>query len=239
MKLLAGIDGCRTGWVAAIGALESDGCFTFREFLIRESLGEYLQDSAYELIAIDIPMGLAASAEHGGRLCDIEARRLLGKRGCCVFSPPVREAVYADSDEKAKTININSSKQRIGVSKQALAIRGKIREADELMYGMPYPPQNVFEVHPELCFSTMNRDRAIPVSKKKPQGQQMRHEILQRCLQDGGACAFDSCWRFCGAIDDRLDALAALWTAGRIYRRQAEQLPADVIMSQDIGVIWR
>lgn len=88
--LAAGVDGCPAGWIAAVARGEA-GCveatelrlFATVEDLIawRESQSE--RDRAASPrpgapVTIDIPIGLPAVA--GPRVCDREARRLLGRR---------------------------------------------------------------------------------------------------------------------------------------------------------------
>ena len=56
-----------------------------------------------EVIAVDIPIGFLDAAQHGGRPCDIEARKLLGgSRASSVFSPPVRATLAAGSYPAAR-----------------------------------------------------------------------------------------------------------------------------------------
>jgi predicted RNase H-like nuclease len=103
--VLAGVDGCRAGWVAA---LEDGG----RTDLIRlRTLAELPSCTA----VIDIPIGLPAA---GARSCDVEARRLLGRpRASSVFPAPTRSLLAAATPR---------------CSRQLFNILPKIREADEL-----------------------------------------------------------------------------------------------------------
>jgi predicted RNase H-like nuclease len=103
--VLAGVDGCRAGWVAA---LEEGG----RTELIRLRT---LADLPSCTALIDIPIGLPAA---GPRRCDLEARRLLGRpRASSVFPAPPRSLLAAATPR---------------CSRQLFNILPKIREADEL-----------------------------------------------------------------------------------------------------------
>jgi predicted RNase H-like nuclease len=84
---VGGVDGCPGGWIVA--AEDPAGA---RLQLIREATG--LLELDLDLIAIDIPIGVPEVYEEGGRRCDRQARRLLGRpRASSVFSAPPRPAL--------------------------------------------------------------------------------------------------------------------------------------------------
>src|SRR5262245_17947920 len=96
MPHLAGIDGCRGGWLCVLAA--GDGrTLTAR---VEVSLGVLLCDLPREtLMAIDIPIGLV---DRGARRCDLEARLCLGPgRGSSVFPAPLRCVLSAGSYDEA------------------------------------------------------------------------------------------------------------------------------------------
>jgi predicted RNase H-like nuclease len=83
MDWIAGVDGCPDGWVVALEDLDS-GDLTSGwgvTFALALALPQHPR-----VIAVDIPIGLLSAAQPGGRGCDREARKLLGKRGSSVFS---------------------------------------------------------------------------------------------------------------------------------------------------------
>jgi hypothetical protein len=89
MPNIAGVDGCRAGWIALIECTETRS-ITARVFLTFRDLVTALDAI---VIAIDIPIGLTDS---GARQCDHLARRHLGsKRGSSVFPAPIRPALAA------------------------------------------------------------------------------------------------------------------------------------------------
>jgi predicted RNase H-like nuclease len=86
--MLAGIDGDKNGWIAAIEVRPG-------ETVVRAypNFRSILDDSSLTLVVIDIPIGLL---DHGARTCDVEARRLLGRdRGSSVFPSPIRTMLDA------------------------------------------------------------------------------------------------------------------------------------------------
>src|SRR5437870_3658001 len=72
---LAGVDGCRLGWVVAT----DDGVE------VVPALDDVLVQC--DAVGIDIPIGLP---DAGPRACDVEARRRLGPRRSSVFPAPRR-----------------------------------------------------------------------------------------------------------------------------------------------------
>ncbi len=123
---LAGVDGCRNGWVVATatGARVVPG---FAELLAER----------FALALIDIPIGLLA----GPRQCDREARRLLGPRRSSVFPAP--------------PCGLLKARQYAGqCSIQLWNILPKIREVDEGITARLQ--RRVREAHPECSFALLN-----------------------------------------------------------------------------------
>src|SRR5215469_13251124 len=98
---VAGVDGTPGGWAALIA--EFDQTTVHRV----ASLSEIFKSAPdFDLIAIDIPIGLLDTYRLGGRICDCEARRALGSpRGSSVFPAPVRGVLVARSPEEASAIS--------------------------------------------------------------------------------------------------------------------------------------
>lgn len=116
---------------------------------IADSFGSILDGPGENASAIivDIPIGLA---ESGGRSCEREARRRLGRRRSSVFSSPRRPMLAFDRYEDA---NAFGKANGAGLSRQCWGIVPKIREADQQMtrdlQGL------VGEGHPELAFTRL------------------------------------------------------------------------------------
>jgi predicted RNase H-like nuclease len=85
----------------------------------------------------------------------------------------------------------------------------------------------VFEVHPELTFSTWAGAPILP-PKRTSAGHAIRKALIDTHF---GPIAFESARkqveRRHAANDDIADAFAALWTAQRIVRGESETLPPD------------
>jgi predicted RNase H-like nuclease len=206
---VAGIDGCRAGWIAFKVDLPS--LVTSVELI---DLPAWLRKRPPELacLGIDIPIGLL----DGSRACDKEARRKLGQpRGTSVFAAPCRAALTSTTHAEACTVN--RQKTGRGLSQQAFHIGSKIKQVDDAL--TPDIQQWAFEVHPEVCFWKLNGERSIAHNKKKEAGFNERLALLllvfpniQRHLDNKPQGV---------GKDDLLDAAVAAWTALRRHRGEA------------------
>jgi predicted RNase H-like nuclease len=125
-SVLAGVDGCRGGWVVA-----TDGAPSFVPAFSRIP-------RRFCLVLIDVPIG---SLDAGPRRCDVEARSLIGARRSSVFPAPSRRLLRA--------------RRYAGqCSAQLWNILDKIREVDAAM--KPSLQRRVREAHPEVSFALLN-----------------------------------------------------------------------------------
>jgi predicted RNase H-like nuclease len=213
--VVMGLDGCPAGWICFSVNLRSKQT----SVKVHPTFRDVLSDSPnVKQIAIDIPIGLPSS---GPRDCDLIARRLLGKpRSSSVFPPPVRAALIGGSHLGASAINRRECGK--GLTVQANAIRGKIKDVDDVM---TCEMQSwIHEVHPELCFWAMNNNKPMHHSKRKAMGRQERQELL--------LLWFPSIKRHteelnhaCANVGDLFDAASAAWTAERIANGRAHRIP--------------
>jgi predicted RNase H-like nuclease len=221
MPNLVGINGCKLGWLCIFEELPSRQLAS-KTFVTIDDLARHI--ATLDVIAIDVPIGLTDS---GARLCDQEARRLLGpKRGTSVFPAPIRGAIDAPTYEEACARSFAVQNKKL--PKQSWAIYPKIRQLDDLLQRQPELKPKIFEVHPELSFRAWNDLEPIVAPKKKRVGAEMR---LRLVTEHFGERAFDTVrlryTRKDVADDDILDAFAALWTAERIWNEEAEVVPVD------------
>ena len=177
--LFLGVDGCRGGGLAINIALDNSWEVNlFKRFSqLWDNYGEAF------LILVDIPIGLRQGSEEKGSLereerrCDKEARKLLGKRRSSVLRVPCRPAVYAGSYDEAIARNERLTGTRI--FKATYNIVGKIREVDEFLAANRQAREQVREMHPELCFWSLNGCRPLQYSKNKEKGYLERLQLLQ------------------------------------------------------------
>jgi predicted RNase H-like nuclease len=206
---VAGVDGCRAGWVWF--KVEVTSLATSVEVVdLPKSLRNRPTDLAS--LGIDIPIGLLDRP----RRCDIEARERLGwPRRTSVFPAPCRAALTAKNHAEASTVN--RGKTGRGLSQQAFHIGAKIKQVDDAI--TPDCQQWAFEVHPEVCFWALAGEHPMVYGKKTTDGVNERLKLLRPVFPEIERHLFT---RPPGVgKDDLLDAAAAAWTALRRHRSEA------------------
>jgi predicted RNase H-like nuclease len=204
-----GADGIRHGWVAAVGD-ERRRTQLLRVASVAELVEWRNEHAPSATLGLDVPMGLL---ERGGaRPCDVQARRLLGRRASSVFNPPARYLLAAMDEpgheaRRRRVQELVAARGDLGISRQTLGIMGKVREADEHLAAHPGDQDWLVEVHPELSFLELNDGEPLPGPKHSAAGRARRLELVQREFTDAAVPR-------AGAVDV-LDAYAALWSALR------------------------
>ena len=222
MTILAGVDGCNFGWLCITKDLENG---TLNSMIFKSAAELFAQIPAPAVFAIDIPIGLTDS---GPRQCDIQARRLLGaRRGTSVFPAPIRPVLNVASREEAD--KIHRSIDGRGVNVFSWDLYPRIRDVDTELQKNSHLRDKVYEVHPEISFKALNGGDSIVAAKRNPTGESIRRSLIENYFGSG---AFDEIrknhYQKDVANHDINDAFAALWTAERIYQREAVVIPAEV-----------
>jgi predicted RNase H-like nuclease len=184
---VAGIDGCRAGWIVAT----TEGVEVMAS----------LRLTGFSAIGIDMPIGLSDDAR---RTCDVEARAALQPRGSCVFPAPPR-ACLSSLDYRSALHTARQATGR-GISVQTFNLIAKIGEVDRLIDATR--PDRIIEVHPECAFMMLNHGSPLP-SKKTARGCELRRRLLDDLFDVPVDPPRGS------AVDDMLDAYAALWSTMR------------------------
>ena len=215
MTVVAGVDGCPGGWIAALVDLPT---LDVRWSRVPDARGVVdLLDEA-DVVGIDIPIGLPEPGQV--RACDLLTRAELRERRSCVYPAPSR-AVLAEPEFRAANV-VSRRVAGVGISKQAFFIGARIVDLDVALD--PAIAERVVEVHPELSFTRM-AGRPIG-TKKTAAGLATRRELIARWLPGDVAALVDRRPPRVRA-DDALDALACAWTMQRWVRGEAESLPPD------------
>jgi predicted RNase H-like nuclease len=210
--LVAGVDGCRGGWVAF--KVELPALVTSVEVI---DLPAWLRGRPTDLacVGIDIPIGLL----NGSRACDKAARKLLGQpRGSSVFAAPCRASLSATNHADATATNFRITGK--GLSQQAWGIAHKIKEADNAI--APECQEWVFEVHPEVSFWALAGRRSMAHGKKTKVGVNERLDRLRPVFPDIERHLQNRTPSL--GKDDLLDAAVAAWTATRIFKGEAQRV---------------
>ena len=214
MQRIAGIDGCKGGWLV----VEATCDLSKAELRIAPNWNSIESNAA--IIAVDMPIGVS---QRGVRQCEVEARKLLSPYASRVFKTLPRAALrFAQNDWIAA--NQWSKRQGFGgLSKQIWNIRPKINEIDRVI--TPETQLRVYEAHPELAFARLNGGRALD-SKHSGAGLAIR----KRLLGHAGFTNLDN-WlqrlRGTGAkADDLLDSCVLVLTARNVLQRTVKFAPA-------------
>lgn len=236
MPTLAGVDGCKAGWVAAI---RRPGAGVSIEIVGRfEGLVDALPQDA--VLAVDMPIGLPDAIGRGGRGPETAVRPLLGARQSSVFSIPSRAAVYAetadfagldawyDAHRRASAVARATSDPPRAISIQAFGIFSKIREIDALLRRRPELRARIRESHPEVAFWRLNGGSPMELPKKikgrvNPAGMEERRALLAGCGLDRPL--LDRPAPRGAGDDDVLDACAMLLVAERLAQGLARPFP--------------
>lgn len=229
--ILRGVDGCPAGWIAASLDLET-GQVTGEVFKDTASL---LRDSRAVVTTIDIPIGLPSRDRP--RSVDGEARRLLGARRSSVFPAPHRAVLDAGSYPAACAASLAECGKSL--SQQAYAIVPKIKAVDAVLRETPKLQARVFEVHPELCFYHWADRNPMRHPKWTGFGFAERLELVRAAFGRTAEEIRESIPQKEVNDDDILDALAALWTAQRIYSGTAVTIPDGVEQVDEYGLPMR
>lgn len=233
---VAGVDGCKGGWVAVI--VEPDG--TMRAERIAAIAALFERPLAPDIVAVDMPIGLPERVEARGRAPERLVRPLLGGRQSSVFSIPSRAAVHAGVDaavpeeeryRHACAVARGTSLPPKAVAKQAFHIFPKIVEIDRLLRGDPALQSRLCECHPEVAFWAMNGRTALDQPKKvknvpHPPGLALRRRLLEDAGFPPELMSPSRARELRVGEDDLIDACAAAWTAGRIARHAAVSFPS-------------
>ncbi len=229
---LAGVDGCKGGWVVAYGRLDGE---TQKPRFVK-TLSEIIYgEERPAIIAIDVPIGLPKCSPVGGRGPEPELRKILQRKASSVFRVPSRAAIYAGLDAELEVVRSQysaackkareTSKDETAFALQSFYIFDKIASVDMFLRGHPECVSSVYETHPELAFFYMNGFAPVLPSKKSTDGREARRRLLNAYgISDEAVLAPPPI----GAKpDDAIDSLACLVTARRIGMSFAKSHPEE------------
>ena len=210
--LVAGLDGCRAGWVVA--TISAGACprprFEVRVIDRLEAIVDHLTSGRLRAAGIDMPIGLPAT---GPRACDVAARRMLGPRRGSVFPSPARTVLAARDYEEACARSRAASGKAI--SKQLFNILPKIREVDLVLAAAPGLQACLVEMCPELSFAVL-AGAPMAHAKRSAEGRAERLAALRPLFGELGRLGEHVARPPTGAApDDVLDAIVGAWTARR------------------------
>jgi predicted RNase H-like nuclease len=241
---VAGIDGCRGGWVAVVwngAASLVESAASLSELVLaiepqaRDLVGVHagaMQDGpVIPVIGIDMPMGLP---DRGARQADRLAQKVLGRRASSIFVTPTRDACWRETHQQVS--DRNKELEGPGISIQAFNLLPKVREVDQFLRSKTIEVQLV-EVHPEVAFQRL-KGAPLQHPKRSSAGVQERQELLAQVglVVDPSPVVRS---RVVG-IDDVIDAAVVAWSARRVHQRVAVSMPdpPEVFSDGFQAAIW-
>ena len=200
---VAGVDGCRGGWIVVTAPVE-EGTSTVERVVRLDELFERVRGGEFRAVGIDMPIGLPV---HTRRASDAALRVHLGARRSSVFPTPPR-VVLGAADYRDALVRARDA-TGVGLSKQAWNLVDKIREIDALM--TPDLQPLVSEAHPESSFAEL-AGAPLVTRKNTSEGRDQRTQLLRPSFPD----IVDRLHGHGPFAVDVLDAFAAAWTARRM-----------------------
>ena len=216
---VAGIDGCRAGWVVAYRDGEEINLLVISRL---SDINAALAPAAS--VMIDMPIGL--TDDNSPRICDAHARvALRPHRSSSVFGVPARKVTRCTDYPEANGLSREMSGK--GISKQAFYLFQKIRELDDWLLSEERNGQ-WFECHPEVAFARLNGATPLAESKKTDTGSTLRKKLLFELgdVESTIQRALDTYRRKDVLADDVIDALVCLLTAERSPNKRLH-IPTD------------
>ncbi len=176
---VAGIDGAPGGWAVCAGLVQPDRTIVVTSLRFADDLADVVRavdQRRLHAVAIDMPIGLLDTRP---RVCDTEARKLLGVRRSSVFPAPARSTLGAATFDEARV----RSKATLGKSLtiQAYNLLPKVAELDALLT-TPLRRGRIVEAHPELAFQRLNDDQPLEDPKARAAGRIQRRKLLKGSL---------------------------------------------------------
>jgi len=211
-SIVGGVKPCATGWLVA-GAKLHGTTFAPESLRVIESFVDVIdQRPGFSVIALSAPIGYLDEVTPGGRSCDRQARKLLGRRGSAIHSAPAYAVLEAGGDGTDDHLD--------AISKKLLP---RYREVAAEM--APYRQRTIYEVNPELSFYHLNGEVPLLWSKNSAEGLEERRGLLTDKIPGAEGLLSTEISRV--PTSHLLDVAALLWTARRIFARAGIRIPSD------------
>jgi predicted RNase H-like nuclease len=211
-SLVAGVTTCRGGWLVAAAKLQGTIFAPEDPIRIEDFVDVVDMRPSYSIIGLNAPIGGLERAKVGGRTCDREARRLLGRRAAAVRSAPVHVESREGTDLLPDHID--------AISRTLLP---RYQEVAREM--APFRQRTIYEVNAELSFYQLNGEAPMQWGKHSDEGMEERRSLLEVKIP-GALRIIDA--EVPGATPSHLlDVAAILWTARRIFAKAGVRIPTD------------
>ena len=217
-SVIAGATPVNNGWLVASAKLHG-ATFAPEEVRVLDTFREVLDiRPTLSALVVNAPIGLVDSLSEEQRICDREARSLLGTGATMLREAPSRDRLHA---AKARVESSSLADHELLLSRY-LELSGEMS---------PYRQRVVYEGHPELSYFQLNGDESLVTSPDSEEGLEERRNILVRKIPGVGRL-FES-----GQVDAPLREVyavaALLWTARRVFGHSARRLPEDAVWDSE------
>jgi predicted RNase H-like nuclease len=211
-KIVAGVVPVRKKWLVA-SAKMAGSTFAPEDAKLYDSFRDVVDlRPAFAAIVVGAPIGYRDRLSDPPRGADVEARKLLGRRGMTIRRPPTRETIGRGSAVANDHLD--------AISAMILPV---ILEVASEMSG--YRQRVVYEGSPELSFYFMNAEVPLRWSKKREEGRRERRELLEGKVP-GIERILNA--KVPGVREQHLlDASALLMTSRRVQTKAAKRIPRD------------
>lgn len=205
-KLVAGATPCRDGWLIVSARLKGA---TFAPDFPRVS-GELIdilqRRPAFSIVNMNAPIGATQLAVRSERVCDVEARELIGYSVGSLRWGEQPPPWGADPDDPSNPHN---------------HLRSRYGEIVDNM--APYLQRSICEGLPELSFYQINSEQPLEFAPRSEEGYLERRALVAKVPGVPRILDFviDGVDRF-----ELLDVAALLWSSRRICSRAGKRVPA-------------
>ncbi len=210
-KLVAGVTPSAGQWLVA-SAKVSGATFAPEEPRLIRTFSLVLDERpSFDAIVINAPVGYPSGVDLGFRICDREAKELLGPRGNVITAVPGRR-VFNRADMSVE-----------GLDAITQVLMPRYRDVANEM--SPFRQRQVYEGHPELSFFQLNGGVPMKLQRFRQAGQEERRKLLVAKL--------NGIERVLNYEIDRvrphqlIDAAVLVWSARRAYTHTARRLPFE------------
>ena len=210
--MVAGVTPCPGGWLVASAKMQGSN-FAPEPPKVYPAFLEVLDERpSFEVIVVNVPIGYRDATGQPGRVCDGEARAMLGRRGSSIRNAPTRMVMNGDMTWRQAGLD---------------AVTGTMlpRYREVALEMSPFRQRVVYEGNPELSFFQINRDSPMTRSKRTEMGREERRAILLERLPGINKVLDANLPRV--SPKHLFDASALLWTARRVFGRAAKRLPSN------------
>ena len=216
--VIAGAAPTNEGWLVASAKLHG-ATFAPEDVRILETFREVLDiRPSLSALVVNVPIGLADSAPQAERLCDHEARALLGADTSMLRNAPTREELFERSDRP----------EREAFDEPAMLMTRYLEVAREMS---PYRQRVVFEGHPELSYFQLNGDEPLQWTADTHRGLEERRGVLERRIP--GVSRLLEPGELGVRVRELYEVAALLWTARRVFGHSAKRLPEDAVWDSE------